>query len=105
MTDKESFNIGQIKSFLENKRKYNTGAYTIFNADVTYEARPLQTLRLHQVEVQYQYVDPPTIFIHSLNPPYYEDFRTEYQDFLCIDGRLVISGRGRDGYRYKVIIE
>lgn len=105
MSDKEMNNLHQIKEFLSGKESYNTGAYTIFMANVTYESRPLKTLHLQQIEVQYQYVDPPAIFIRNLNPPYYEDFRTEYQNFQHVDGQLIITGTGRDGYWYKVTIE
>lgn len=105
MTDKEVYNIGQIKEFLAGRDKYNTGAYTIFRATVTYESQNLQTQVLPDTEVQYQYVDQPAIFIHSLNPPYYEQFRTDYQSFTFDGSKLLITGRGMDGYTYKLTIE
>lgn len=105
MSDKEVANISQIKDYIVHKNVYHTGACTIFTADVTYESKPLQTLHLQHVEVQYQYVDPPAILIYDLNPPYHEDFRTQYQNFVCENTKLIITGIGKNGYPYKVTIE
>lgn len=104
MNDKETNNLIEISDYLSNKDSYHTGAYTIFKADVTYEARPLKTLYLQQTEVQYQYVDQPAIFIRSLNPPYFDEFRTIYQNFLHREGKLIITGIDKNGISYKVTI-
>lgn len=105
MTDKEINNIGQIKDFFEGIEKYHTGAYTVFNAHVTFESQKLPYLDLPDVEVNYQYVGQPAIYIHCLNDPYYEEFRTDYQSFMFEDDKLLITGISGDGYRYKVTIE
>ena len=105
MTDKEINNIGEIKDFLEGVEKYHTGAYTVFNAHVTYESQKLPPLDLLDVKVNYQYVGQPAIYIHSFNDPYYEEFRTDFQTFRFENGKLLITGVSGDGYRYKVTIE
>ena len=104
MTDKEIKNIGEIKDFLDGVEKYHTCAYTVFNAHVTYESQKLPTIDLPDVKVNYQYVGQPAIYIHCLNDPYYEEFRTDYQSFKFEGVKLLITGISGDGYRYKVTI-
>lgn len=92
MTDKEIQNISEIRSYLDKKEVVNTGAYSIWNAKVTYESSTLQTIVLSNAEVRYQYSFYPAIIIDQLRPPYYSNFQPKFQDFKYANGTLTILG-------------
>lgn len=106
--DKETANIQEIQSYVGTKSsvKHLSKPYSVFNADVIYEDPKYGDIFLENVQVMWQHGFTNDISIAELRPPYYGDFNCRFQDFKCINGRLVITGSHHDdpNIRYRLTL-